>query len=66
MASSAVGVEDLLSIVNVSGKGGLDGKSESDGSGGGHLLKGMHHMEKVIVREKIDVKDITIFTNQLE
>jgi hypothetical protein len=43
----------LLSIVNVSGKGGLDGKSESDGSGGGHLLKGMHHMEKVIVRERL-------------
>jgi hypothetical protein len=37
VASSAVGVEDLLSIVNVSGKGGLDGNSEGDGSGSGGL-----------------------------
>jgi hypothetical protein len=37
VASSAVGVEDLLSISNIRGKGGLDSKSESDGSSGGNL-----------------------------
>ena len=37
VASSAVGVEDLLSVVNVSGKSWLDSKSESDGTSGGGL-----------------------------
>lgn len=37
VASSAVGVEDLLSVVNVSGKSRLDGNSEGDGSSGGNL-----------------------------
>jgi hypothetical protein len=39
VASSAVGIEDLFSVVNVSGNSGLDGKSESDGTGGGGLKR---------------------------
>jgi hypothetical protein len=38
VASSAVGVEDLFTVVNISGKGGLDGKSESNSSCGGSLI----------------------------
>lgn len=38
VASSAVGVEDLLSLSNISGKSGLDGNSERDGTDGGGLM----------------------------
>jgi hypothetical protein len=37
VASSAVGVENLFSVINICGKSGLNGNSESDGSGGGGL-----------------------------
>lgn len=37
MASSTVGVENLLTVADVGGESGLDGKSESDGSSGGDL-----------------------------
>ena len=47
---SAVGVEDLLSIVNVCGKGRLGGDSESDRPGSGGLCNGL--------KEKIQLEDI--------
>ena len=37
VAGGAVGIEDLLSVVNISGNSGLDGKSEGNSSSGGGL-----------------------------
>jgi hypothetical protein len=37
VASSTVGVENLLTVTDVGSESGLDGKSEGDGSSGGDL-----------------------------
>jgi hypothetical protein len=43
VASSAVGVEDLFSVVNVCGDSGLDSKSESNGTSGDDLERNQNH-----------------------
>jgi hypothetical protein len=58
VASSAVGVEDLFSVVNVCGKSGLDSKSESNGTSGDSLQRNQNH------HCKSDVNKIERYVNQ--
>jgi hypothetical protein len=43
----AVGIEDLLSVSNIGGNSGLQGKSEGDGSSGGSLENKLEDRQKM-------------------